>query len=140
MVKKTQIWTGIRRQSGGAGGIAARLLSKKGTPTMGGILIVLAWTFPRCCGRNGTNCHPDAAFSGGAGGTGFLRRLRKNHQQSSGGERSICEAVGAGAWRSYRALSGGSFHQQADHGHHGSVLQVSGCDRRWFHRHRASRC
>src|SRR4051794_39455192 len=28
-----------------AGGIAARLLSKKGTPTMGGILIVLALNF-----------------------------------------------------------------------------------------------
>lgn len=37
-----------------AGGLAARILSKKGTPTMGGILIVAVLFFPRCCGRNWT--------------------------------------------------------------------------------------
>jgi UDP-N-acetylmuramyl pentapeptide phosphotransferase/UDP-N-acetylglucosamine-1-phosphate transferase len=37
-----------------AGGLAARVLSKKGTPTMGGILIVAVLVFRRCCGRNGT--------------------------------------------------------------------------------------
>src|SRR6266704_613264 len=38
------------------GGIlAASLLSKKGTPTMGGILIVLVLDLTPCCGRNGTH-------------------------------------------------------------------------------------
>ena len=64
-----------------AGGLAARVLSKKGTPTMGGVLIVTVLVFSTVLvdGDGQQAGVADAAVGAGAGGAGILRRLRENH-------------------------------------------------------------
>ena len=64
-----------------SGDLAARVLSKKGTPTMGGILIVCrAVLLDRLVDAIGQQTGAaDAAFGAGPGGTWVLRRLRQNH-------------------------------------------------------------
>src|SRR5712675_3201697 len=37
-----------------AAGVSDTRVNKKGTPTMGGVLIVMVLVFRPCCGRNGT--------------------------------------------------------------------------------------
>src|SRR5436309_4836744 len=72
-----------------AGGIAARLLSKKGTPTMGGILIVLALNLTTLLWAQWNTLIELALLSVVVlTGLGFYDDYAKIIQQSSGGTRS----------------------------------------------------
>src|ERR1043166_5153964 len=73
-----------------AGGIAARLLSKKGTPTMGGILIVLALNLTTLLWAQWNTLIELALLSVVVlTGLGFYDDYAKIIQQSGGGVRSL---------------------------------------------------
>ena len=71
-----------------AGGLGARVLSKKGTPTMGGILIVAVLVFyDAALGAMERAGRTDAALGAGAGRAGILRRLREDHRSRAAAAR-----------------------------------------------------
>ncbi len=81
-----------------AGELAARLLSKKGTPTMGGILIILALNFSTLLWARWTNLVELTLLSVVVlTGLGFYDDYAKITQQSSGGAKSyikLCVQTG----------------------------------------------
>ena len=119
------------------GGMAARLLSKKGTPTMGGILIVVALNLTTLLWAQWNTLVQLTLLSVVVlTGLGFYDDYAKITKQSSGGARSLRQARRAScAGVVHRAVFvARAVHPETDYGDHGAVLQVPGPDRRRFGR------
>ena len=89
LAEAIEIRPGVRGQGGSGGGMAARLLSKKGTPTMGGILIVVVLNLTTLLWAQWNTLVQLTLLSVVVlTGLGFYDDYAKITQQSSGGARS----------------------------------------------------
>jgi UDP-N-acetylmuramyl pentapeptide phosphotransferase/UDP-N-acetylglucosamine-1-phosphate transferase len=113
------------------GGMAARILSKKGTPTMGGILIVVALNLTTLLWAQWNTLVQLTLLSVVVlTGLGFYDDYAKISQQSSGGRQIVRQARRASrAGIVHRAVFvAPAVHAKLITEYHGAVLQVSGPD------------
>ena len=122
-----------------AGGLASRVLSKKGTPTMGGVLIVTVLVFSTVLWAEMDNKLVLLTLLSVLvlAGLGFYDDYAKIIQQSGGGTPPRVKLLAQiGGERVHRHLFvAHAFDEQAGFGNHGAVLQISGGDGRRVARH-----
>ena len=122
-----------------AGGLAARVLSKKGTPTMGGVLIVTVLVFSTVLWTQLDNKLVLLTLLSVLvlAGLGFYDDYAKIVQQSGGGtpprvkllaQTAVSAFIGVYLWLTPST-------SEAGFGNHGAILQISGGDGRGLARH-----
>ena len=130
-----------------AGGLASRVLSKKGTPTMGGVLIVSVLFFSTVLWAQLDNKLVLLTLLSVLvlAGLGFYDDYAKIVQQSGGGTPPRVKLLAQiGDERVHRRLFvAHAFDEQAGFGNHGAVLQISagdGCGLAWHFDCRSGDC